>query len=120
MATDEFGHWRPPLADLHAVSGTRARDLLAECFYCAQHQTFVRIKQRMGTSWDEEAVRKSVSGAIRATLGEVGGTWDNPGKADLGAAAETLARRAKSWGTPDDIIASHKAQFMRVLDAMEE
>lgn len=120
MATDEFGHWRPPLADLHTVSGTRARDLLAECFYCAQQQTFVRIKQRMGTSWDEDAVRKSVSGAIRATLGEVGGAWDDPGKADLIAAVEIFARRAKSWGTPEDIIASHKAQFMRVLDAMEE
>lgn len=120
MTTDEFGHWRPAVMDLVAVDGVRARMLLEECFYCAQHQTFERMKQRMGASWDEGAVRKSVSGAIRATLNEVGGSWDDPDKTDLVATVEILARRAKSWGTPGDIIASHKAQFAKVLDAMEE
>ncbi|HAL31213.1 MAG TPA: hypothetical protein DCP20_10980 [Coriobacteriia bacterium] len=121
MATnDDFGRWCPVPTMLRDVDGVRARDLLADCFYHAQHQTFTRMKQKMGTTWDEESVRKSVNGAIRTTLAQVGGSWDSPTRDDLLAAAQVLARRARSWGTPDDIIVAHQAEYGRVLERLND
>lgn len=121
MASEEgFGHWCVRPEQLHDIDGVRARDLMMDCFYSAQHETFSRAKRKLGTSWDEAAVRASVSGAIRTALREVGGRWEQPRRADLMAAAEVLARRARSWGTPDDIIAAHQAEFALVLECMDE
>ncbi|MHB1476527.1 MAG: hypothetical protein ACYCXD_03005 [Coriobacteriia bacterium] len=119
-ATEDFGQWSPSPAELRDVDGARARDLLTECFYHAQYQTFARMKQKMGTPWDESAVRRSVSGAIRIALKEVGGSWEQPRRADLMDAAEVLARRARSWGTPADIIVTHQSEFAVVLERMNE
>lgn len=117
---DDFGRWRPVPSMLLNVDTVRARDLLADCFYHAQQQTFTRVKQKMGTTWDEESVRRSVKGAIRAALAQVGGSWDEPTREDLMAAAQVLARRARSWGTPDDLIEAHQAEFGRVLERLKE
>jgi hypothetical protein len=119
-ATEDFGRWCPVPEMLHDVDAIGARDLLADCFYHAQHQTFTRMKQKMGTTWDEESVRKSVNGAIRSALTQVGGSWDEPTRADLMAAAQVLARRARSWGTPDDIIVAHQAEFGSVLERLKD
>ena len=119
-AAEDFGQWSASPADLRDVDGPRAKDLLTECFYHARYQTFARIKQRLGTPWDEDAVRKSVSGAIRTALKEVGGDWERPCRADLMDATEALARRARSWGMPADIIVTHQAEFATVLERMDE
>jgi hypothetical protein len=36
------------------------------------------------------------------------------------AAVQVLARRARSWGTPDDIIVTHQAEYGRVLERLND
>lgn len=120
MTETEYGRWSVPAGQLHAVTPVQARDLIIECFYHAQHETFERMKQRMGTTWNEEAVRKSVSGAVRSAFAQVGGDFDAPSKHDFEEVVRVLGVKARSWGTPEDITEHHTRQIERVLANLEE
>lgn len=122
MTSDQkhFGHWCPSTEDIVDIDTVGARDLMIECFYQAQHATFERMKMRMGTSWDEASVRKSVTGAIRTALNQVGADWDAPTRSELVDAVEVLAKRAKSWGTPEDIIDHHRVEIEKVLQRLRD
>lgn len=117
--TSEFGYWCVSPARLVGVDALKARDIMLDCFYAAQHETFKRAKQNMGTGWDEDAVRKSVAGAIRLAFDHVGADWDAPTKRDLEAVMDVLAKKASSWGTPQDIIEHHHKEMQRVLRWIE-
>lgn len=114
-----FGHWCISDEDARDLDCVGARDLMIECFYQAQHATFIRMKQSLGVSWDEDSVRRSVKGAIRTALSKVGADWDCPTKAQLQEAAEVLAKRAGSWGTPPDIIDHHREEIDKVLSLLK-
>lgn len=107
--------WKVPAAELKPMSAEEARDLVLECFYRAQHETFERQKQRLGVDWSESSVRRSVSGTVRAAFGRVGGDFDHPTRVALERAVECLATKARSWGTPPDIIEHHAGEIRSVL-----
>ena len=108
--------WKLPSAELVGLSPRKARDLMVECFYFAQHETLARTKQRLGaTDVDEGSVRSSVVGVVRAAFREVGGSFDEPTAASLAAVADLMARRAEGWGTPPDVVRHHHDQVMAML-----
>lgn len=113
-------YWVCPTSRLRNLDATKARDLVVECFYQAQSETFQAQKERMGMSTDEEAVRKTVLGAVRAAFAKAGGDFDYPTRESLSRAVDALALSAASWGTPREIIEHHKAQIATVLDHLPE
>lgn len=111
--------WLVPECEFRSVTTARARDLIVECFFQAQHETFERAKQRVGSrAFDEQAIRSAVVAAVRVAIKEVGGDFDRPTPASLLQMVEVLARKAESWGTPADVIAHHRAQVGRLLVAL--
>jgi len=108
--------WKLPAADLVGLTPRKARDLMVECFYFAQHETLARTKQRLGAKGvDDAAVRDSVVGVIRAAFREVGGSFDEPTGTALAAVADLMARRAEGWGTPPDVVRHHHDQVLAML-----
>jgi cation transport regulator ChaB len=112
-------YWTVPEREFRGLTPERARDLIAECFFQAQHETFERAKQRVGSAdTDEKAIRAAVTGAIRVAFKESGGDYEKPTPASLARMVEVLVRKAGSWGTPDEIVAHHRAQIGRMLTVL--
>ena len=108
--------WKVPPSELVELTPQRARDLVVECFYFAQHETLARVKQRMGAaSVDDASVRANVLGAVRLAFKETGGDFDYPSVHSLHNVIDVLAKRAGSWGTPDDIVKHHHDQILAML-----
>ncbi len=97
-----------------------ARDLIIKCFFEAQKEMFARAKKNLfDKESTDEQLQKSVESAIKLTFKEVGGSFENPTKMQLGMAVQALARKAATWGTPDDIIEYHKAQITSILGSLK-
>jgi len=108
--------WKLSESHLADLTPERARDLVVECFYFAQHETFARTKRKLGmTHLDEASLRASLVGAVRLAFEETGGDYEHPTAASLRSAIAVLARKAESWGTPRDIIQHHADQIGGLL-----
>lgn len=119
MATpDQFGRWDARVVRIGRGDLVGARDALVECLYQAQHETFMHQKERLGVPSDESSVRQSIVGAVRAALSRVGGSYEAPTRAHLRAALDVLAVKARTWGTPPDIIEYHRSEMIKVLDSL--
>lgn len=114
--SDDLKRWCAPATG--ARDPLAARDLLVECFRHAQAETFARQRERLGVAADEEAVDMSIRGAVRAALSSVGGDFDHPTKEHLAGAVEVLARKARTWGTPDDIVDHHLTEMRKVIERL--
>ena len=111
--------WTVPEAELHELSPAHARDLIVECFFQAQHETFLRAKQRVSSRpAAPDAIHAAVVAAVRVAFKESGGDYDHPSSASLARMVDVLARKAQSWGTPDDVVTHHRGQIGRVLGAL--
>jgi hypothetical protein len=115
-----FGEWCARTQGLGPMSAVQARDLMVECFYEAQKAMFERSKQRLGTDWNEESVRRSVTAAVRAGFEQVGEDFEHPTKQGIIETMTVLGRKARSWGTPNDIIEHHKQEMENVIALIEE
>lgn len=108
--------WKLTEAHLAQLTPLRARDLVVECFYFAQHETLERTRMKLGAAHhDEAAIRASVVGAVRLAFKETGGEYDRPTATSLAAAIAVLARKAEAWGTPEDIVRHHHDQIVGML-----
>lgn len=111
--------WTVPEGEFRALTPERVRDLIVECFFQAQHETFERAKQRVGSAdTDAKSIRAAVLGAVRVAFKESGGDFERPTAVSLGRMVQVLARKAGAWGTPDEIVAHHRAQIGRMLAAL--
>ena len=110
--------WTCSEADLVDLDAAKARDLIERCFYEAQRETFIRVKQCLGVRSDDETIHRSIDSAVRIAIEQVGGNYDNPTERHLRDAIDILADRAASWGTPPDIFEHHRRQIVGVLDKL--
>jgi hypothetical protein len=111
--------WKLPESQLVSLTPGRARDLVVECFFFAQRETFTRARQKLGaTHIDDTSLRANVVGAVRLAFKESGGDYDHPTVASLANAIAVLGRKAESWGTPQDIIQHHANQIGAMLQRM--
>ncbi len=116
MAKDQkYERWTCSADDLKDLTPVKVRDLIVECFFHAQQETFARAKERMGGRVTDESICTSVVSAIRVTFEETGGDFEHPTKESLGRVVQTLAQKAAGWGTPPDIIQHHGGQIMNAL-----
>ncbi len=118
MSTDHK-RWRLSEMDLRELDPVKARELIIKCFFESQKETFARAKQNLGKEARDDEIRKTVESVIRLSFKEVGGSYEEPTKEDLGKVVSTLARKADSWGTPPDIIEHHKGQIIKILNLLK-
>jgi hypothetical protein len=118
--TDSHLKWTVPPESLVGLTPSRARDLIVRCFLEAQKETFARAGERLGRSVSDAALEGNVIGAVRLAFRESGDEYDRPTLESLTRVVDVLARKAGSWGTPEDVILHHKGQIGRVLRALSE
>ncbi len=108
--------WSLLESQLVDLTPEKARDLVVECFFQAQHETFARAKKALGArGLDEASLRADVVTAIRLVFEEVGGEYDRPAPESLVAVVQALMRKAEAWGTPPEIVEHHARQLRRML-----
>lgn len=115
MSHRQYARWSVTPDDLREMDAVKARDLVVECFYDAQRETFMRAKENLGVTPDEVSIRRSVKGAVRLAFATTGGDFDAPTCQSLMAAIGDLAAKAATWGTPPDVIDHHRSQIEIVL-----
>ncbi len=113
----EFKRWNVRTTDLVDMTPIKARDLIVKCFFEAQKETFLRSRKDLGLDTSDEDLYASVVGAVRMAFNEIAGDFDNPSKEQLFQVVEVLARKAKAWGTPEDIVEHHKGQIKKIFGA---
>lgn len=104
--------------DLVGLTPRRARDLVVQCFFNAQLETFKRAATKMGAGASPDQLKRTVEGAVRLAFRSTKGDFENPTIESLGAAVMDLAGKAAAMGTPHDIIDHHKQQLGRVFEVL--
>ncbi len=107
-------------SELQALTLVGARDLIVECFYRAQKETFARAAKAMGSAPSDADLRQTVEGAVRLTFRTVKADYDQPTRQGLIDTVTSLAGKAAAMGTPPDIIEHHRKQLGRVFAALGE
>ncbi len=106
--------------ELQALTLVGARDIVVECFYRAQKETFARAAKAMGSAPSDNELRKTVEGAVRLSFRAVKADFEQPTRQGLIDAVTALATKAAAMGTPPDIIEHHRKQLGRVFSALGE
>jgi len=116
---ERFHRWALSESDLTDLTPLKVRDIIVKCFFEAQRETFARTKQELGMKTTDEELFNTVRTSIRMVFKDLKADFENPTKADLMKVVESLARKASSWGTPQDIIEFHGGQIMKVLQLLK-
>jgi hypothetical protein len=111
----QYKRWFCSPSDLVDLTPQRARDLVVECFFQAQHETMERSNAAMGLDTDSDAIRMQAEGTVRMAFARTGGDFANPDRASLERAVESLLETASTYGTPADITRHHEQQIALVL-----
>lgn len=111
----KYHRWALHAADLLDMTPLKARDLIVQCFFEAQKETFVRAGEQLGRHQDPAQLMATVRSAVKMTFQSTGGDFEAPTRATLEAVVEALARKASTWGTPEDVMEHHKKQIQSVL-----
>ena len=114
-ASREFQRWSITPPGLLDLSPPKARELVTRCFLEAQKETFARTRRSVGLTDEEADVERSVRTAVKAVFHEVGADYGWPSREDLQRVVAALSARAAGWGTPDDVVAYHRAQLSLLL-----
>jgi hypothetical protein len=114
----EYVRWKCKEEELMNMTPSMARDLIIQCFFEAQKETFARAKKELGKEVSDPSIHNSIVSVVKLTFAEVEGRFDNPSREDLGKVVQTLALKASLWGTPADIIEYHKGQISKVLGSL--
>lgn len=120
MTKPQVKLWVCPAWRLRDLDPIRARDLVVDCFYHAQGETFRHQKERMGVPADKDSLRRTVIGAVRAAFDKTGGDFEHPTAESLRRAVQALGASAASWGTPKEIIEHHQSQIEEMLARLPE
>lgn len=106
--------------DLQAMTPVKARELVCECFFKAQKETFRRSAVRINVGTNDEDLRRNVEGAVRLAFRTARADFDQPTKAMLMGVVQVLAAKAQLLGTPSDIIEHHRVQLGRIFAALPD
>ena len=116
----EYTKWSIKEEDLKELTLKDARDLIIICFYEAQKESIASTKKDLNSKINDGEIYNSVLARVRFASKQCGGDWENPSLECLLNVVKYLESGAIASGTPDDIVAHHKNQILRVLDACEK
>ena len=115
---EKFKKWCLKENDLENLTPTKVRNLIIECFFEAQKQTFNRVKQKAWTPSTDTEIYTSAVGAIKLAFAKMGEDFDNPTQKGLLRVVAYLAKQAATWGTPQDIIEHHRGQIQKAIELL--
>ena len=106
--------WKIPEEKLSGeLSATDVRDLMVECFWQAQRESFARAATTVGRSLD--GVRQTILTVVKIAFENSGGHFDRPTKQTLEQVLPLLVAKAGAFGTPEDIVKHHEAQIANAI-----
>lgn len=111
-----FHKWEA--SDFANLTPIKVRELITQCFYESQHETFRRIKKKIGLPSEDQDVFSGVVSVIRLAFTTVGADYDNPTKDGLQKVIQYLAQQAVRWGTPKEVIEHNDQQIKQLLDKL--
>lgn len=117
---ERFSKWNVSESQLRDCTPATVRDLIVECFYVAQGQTFRRVKEQAHAPCAEKNIIDSIAAVVRLAFSECQGDFNNPSKESLQRVIVFLSKQAATWGTPQDIIEHHLAQIQKAIDRLAE
>ena len=111
------GHvrWSVNKKDLIGLTPIKARDLIIDCFFEIQRDSYVRS---LGLS-DEKQWKIMAVSTVRRTMSELHENFDTPSKQSLVRLVEGLAEKSSTWGAPPDEIVHHMMQLSELLNALK-
>jgi hypothetical protein len=108
-------YWNIPQEQLAGLTCEKARDLILECFFFAQKETFAHAKEKLGMPTSDEEVRKSICTIIKKGFSEISASFDYPTKEAMLRLLELLAVKSRVWGMPREIVDHHRRQIENML-----
>lgn len=113
MSLRQDGLWRVSEDELGDLTPVRARDLIIECFFRAQHHAR-RFSSPLQTEVHDRELRETMRVALRFRFEDLGLDFDNPSPDCIGIIASELARDAELWGTPAHVVEHHIGELRRI------
>lgn len=111
--------WSLSEKDLRDITPWKVRDLIIQCFYEAQRETFARARRKAGSmDTAADSLRAAVVASVRTAFREVNGSFDAPTVESLEEVVGILRRRAAAWGTPPDVVQHHGGQVATLLERL--
>lgn len=114
-----YAQWSITAQDLSGITPIKARDLIVKWFATAHKEIFARVNQTLQVR-DDVSLFNSAEGMVRLTFREVGADFNRPDKENLRKVINQLAKKAAGWGTPPEVLATHKQILFSVLDNLED
>ena len=90
------------------------REAIEEWFLDLHRERIVRMNREVGPP--ERSPKDSVTATVRAAFGQVGGSYDNPSRADLVAVMAALVEKSIAWGTPRAGLGRSTEELLALLD----
>lgn len=120
MLEKRFGQWNINISDLDDLSPVKVRDLIIECLYKAERETFLRIKNEsnISSNENEKEIREYIETRVKIAFDTVGGNFEHPTKESLSNVAVVIAKMSTLFGTPKNVIEFHKGQMQRLIKAL--
>lgn len=115
----KFERWCLNLSDLEEMNTLKARDVIMNCFYEAQKETYMRGGRLTGQDFSEAEVRNTIFYSFKSGFKSINADFDNPTVDSINQLLALLMRKAKAMGTPADIIDYHRTQIDHVMTALE-
>jgi hypothetical protein len=115
----QFKRWYCAPSDLVGLTPQHARNLIVDCFIQAQRETMERSRAGVGLDTDPKIIRAEAERTVRDAFENTGGDFDNPDKASLERASESLLQTATNLGTPPDIMRHHEQQIAMMLEGLD-
>ncbi len=104
--------------DLLGLTPTRARDLIAQCFYQSERDIYLASQRAQGHAPSDEQIRKMVDGTVRRAFLDTEHDYDHPSKEALKDVVNVLMRKAAAWKTPPELIVHHREELGRLIASL--
>jgi hypothetical protein len=114
-----FKKWSSQNIDTNNIDPIKIRDLIIECFHVSQGEMFKQTKQRLGFSHNDRDIYERVLSVVRLAFEKVNGDFHHPSKDDLTQVHQYLLERARSWGTPEDVLKHNSNEVLSLINKLD-
>lgn len=119
MATcSAFHRWECEPDKFRALTPIGVRDMILDCFYQAQKDTYAGAKKGTAAMNTDEDLKRIVWGAVRLAFDRSQVDFCRPTREGLRRVVALLAKKASSWGTPREVVEHNLAQINKAIDAL--
>ncbi|MCK5598316.1 hypothetical protein KAI78_01730 [bacterium] len=107
--------WAISDEDLVDLNPAKVVELMIQCFFAAQKETFRQAKDRLGFDTSDDKIMNSVRTIVKKNFKSIDVVPEEANLDDIIKVMENLAYEAKCFGTSDEIIHHHQQEMMKVI-----